>query len=148
LNCRVATKISYSPQHENEEAGLALRANDRNHYDLGVTFRNGKRRVFLRTVMNAHVGDPVASADLPDGDVVLSVVAKPLSYEFFYQVGDGKETRLGAARTGDLSSEVTSGQGGGYNFTGVYIGMYATGNGTRSSTPADFDWFEYLPVKP
>ncbi len=29
------------------------------------------------------------------------------------------------------------------SFTGVYLGMYATGNGKASSAPADFDWFEY-----
>ena len=31
------------------------------------------------------------------------------------------------------------------HFTGVYLGMYATGLGRRSSVPADFDWFEYAP---
>lgn len=28
-------------------------------------------------------------------------------------------------------------------FTGVYFGMYASGNGRKSTSPADFDWFEY-----
>jgi xylan 1,4-beta-xylosidase len=28
-------------------------------------------------------------------------------------------------------------------FTGVYFAMYATGNGKKSTTPADFDWFDY-----
>ncbi|WP_311519602.1 beta-xylosidase family glycoside hydrolase [Paenibacillus albidus] len=28
-------------------------------------------------------------------------------------------------------------------FTGVVIGLYATGNGRPSGTPARFDWFEY-----
>jgi alpha-N-arabinofuranosidase len=34
----------------------------------------------------------------------------------------------------------------GLNFTGVVIGLYATGNGQANSVPADFDWFEYEPV--
>jgi alpha-N-arabinofuranosidase len=29
------------------------------------------------------------------------------------------------------------------HFTGVVIGMYATGRGQRASVPADFDWFSY-----
>jgi alpha-N-arabinofuranosidase len=32
-------------------------------------------------------------------------------------------------------------------FTGVYVGLYATGYGQKSSRPADFDWFEYRPVE-
>ena len=32
----------------------------------------------------------------------------------------------------------------GYLFTGVYFGMYSTGNGKKSVTPADFDWFEFV----
>lgn len=30
-------------------------------------------------------------------------------------------------------------------FTGVCIGMYATGNGQQSTSPAFFDWFNYEP---
>jgi len=29
-------------------------------------------------------------------------------------------------------------------FTGVFFGLYATGNGRQSAAPADFDWFEYV----
>jgi alpha-N-arabinofuranosidase len=28
-------------------------------------------------------------------------------------------------------------------FTGVFIGMYTSGNGTDNTNPADFDWFDY-----
>ncbi|MGX1830521.1 beta-xylosidase family glycoside hydrolase [Paenibacillus taichungensis] len=28
-------------------------------------------------------------------------------------------------------------------FTGTVVGLYATGNGQASRTPARFDWFEY-----
>jgi beta-xylosidase len=38
-----------------------------------------------------------------------------------------------------LSSEVAGG------FTGVYVGLYATGNGRPASAPAHFDWFDYEP---
>ena len=38
-----------------------------------------------------------------------------------------------------LSSEVAGG------FTGVYFGLYATGNGRPVSAPAHFDWWDYEP---
>ena len=33
-------------------------------------------------------------------------------------------------------------------FTGVYVGLYATGNGQASTTNADYDWFEYKKDEP
>lgn len=30
-------------------------------------------------------------------------------------------------------------------FTGVFFGMYATGNGKAANTPAHFDYFNYVP---
>jgi alpha-N-arabinofuranosidase len=148
LACRAATRLSFEPQHTNEEAGLVLRGNDNNHYELGVALEAGKRQVFLRKVMEGKVVEPVAFSEIPEGDVVLSVIARPLSYEFFFQPEAGSESSLGAAWTRDLSSEKLSGQkNAGFNFTGVFVGLYATGNGTPSSVPADFDWFEYCAWK-
>jgi hypothetical protein len=34
----------------------------------------------------------------------------------------------------------------GYNYTGVYIGLYATSNGASTDNYADFDFFRYRPV--
>jgi alpha-N-arabinofuranosidase len=68
----------------------------------------------------------------------------PLTYEFFYQSKGGKPVSLGTALTKDLSVE-SIGFDYGMCFTGVYFGMYATGNGQKCSKPADFDWFEYSP---
>ena len=71
------------------------------------------------------------------------MLATPLSYEFFFQAADGLETSLGTARTRDLSTEtLTAQKDAHFNFTGVVIGLFATGNGNASSVPADFDWFE------
>jgi len=36
-----------------------------------------------------------------------------------------------------LSSETVGG------FSGVYVGLYATGNGTPNMETATFNWFEY-----
>ena len=44
---------------------------------------------------------------------------------------------LGTASTRDVSNEVVGG------FTGVFIGMYASGNGQANTNPADFDWFDF-----
>ena len=138
LSCRAATRLSFEPQHANEEAGLVLRGNEKNHFEIGVTLREGKRSVFCRKTIAGKVVDPVRYEDAPAGDVILSVQASPTTYEFICQPADGGSAiSLGTALTRDLSSEKIGG------FTGVYIGMYATGNGQKSARPADFDWFDY-----
>jgi alpha-N-arabinofuranosidase len=136
LACRATTQLEFEPTVENEEAGLVVRGNDANHYDLGVTIRNGRRQVFFRKVLKGQ-DDPTRYEDLPPGPVVLSAVARPHEYEFTCQPAVGSPISLGKAATKDLSTEKIGG------FTGAYFGMYATGNGKKSTAPADFAWFDY-----
>jgi xylan 1,4-beta-xylosidase len=137
LECRVAAKLSFNPQHTNEEAGLVLRANEKNHYEVGAALRDGKRQIFFRKTLNGKVDGDALYEEAGKGDAVLAVEASPLAYKFSFQPANGSEKNLGTAYTADLSSEKAGG------FTGVYVGMYATGNGQTNTTPADFDWFEY-----
>jgi alpha-N-arabinofuranosidase len=141
LACRVATQLEFSPNQENEEAGLVVRGNDANHYDFGVILRDGRPHVFLREVLAGKVVEPIRYAAIPAGEVELSIMARPLEYEFVYQPAGDAPKNLGSAATSDLSSEKIGG------FTGVYFGLYATGNGKPSSVPADFNWFDYEVVE-
>ena len=65
------------------------------------------------------------------------------TFEYFpglpiYQSKDLVHWKLiGSALTKNLSTEMIGG------FTGVFLGMYASGNGTPNTNPADFDWFDY-----
>ncbi len=142
LNCVASTLLEFDPKTDNEKAGLVVRQNDKYHYEIGVTFRDGKRQVFFRKIIDAQVIDPVFYADAPSGPVVLSIKATPLSYEFSFNSSTGEEHVLGTAPTKDLSVE-RIGFKDGMCFTGAYFGLYATGNGQACSVPADFDWFEY-----
>jgi alpha-N-arabinofuranosidase len=60
----------------------------------------------------------------------LRVEASPFTYSFWLQDGE-QSTRLGSGEVLYLSSEVAGG------FTGVYLGLYATGAGA-----AEVRWFE------
>ena len=61
-----------------------------------------------------------------------------MRYTFSYKTSKTSSYKtLQSALTRYLSAEVAE------SWTGVYLGMYATGNGKKSSTPADFDWFAY-----
>ncbi len=139
-----STRLAFDPQRENEEAGLVLRGNDKNHYEIGVTRHAGQRQVFFRKILDGDTNGAVHYQKIGSGDIILSVQATPLAYGFFYSSPHGRMKNLGVALTRDLSSEnLTDEKHFNYNFTGVFIGLYATGSGQASSVPADFDWFKY-----
>lgn len=143
FDCVASTLIEFNPNSENEEAGLVVRGFDRFYYTIGITLHSGKRRVFFRKVVRGNIIDSIQYADVHPGPVVLSVKASPLSYEFSFRSSTGARKVLGTALTKDLSVEIIGFERG-MCFTGAYFGMYATGNDQKCTSPADFDWFEYI----
>jgi len=140
MECRAAAKLDFNPKNDNEEAGLVIRGNEVNRAEIGITIKNGKRKVFFRNIVKGKLVEPVRYEEIGEGEVILSVETKPLSYELFYQLNDGIPESMGNVLTKYLTFEEVEG----FLFTGVYFGMYATGNGKKSATPADFDWFEFI----
>jgi alpha-N-arabinofuranosidase len=136
LRCQVSALLEFEPQTAEQEAGLTLRSNEQNHYDLVITRGPDGRRVRLRTRIKG-VERTVAEQPLSAGAAVLGVRARADQYEFFVSSPDGTPRSLGSAPTIPLSSEVAGG------FTGVYFGLFAATGGGAAMPPADFDWFDY-----
>ena len=82
---------------------------------------------------------------LPDGSVDLLVEADRDTFTFHYRLSDGSKVRAGEVDTHAISVEASWDRGIAC-FTGLMIGIYATGNGSDAATPADFDWFDYQPA--
>jgi xylan 1,4-beta-xylosidase len=135
-HCRVSATLEFAPRAAGEEAGLSVRANEANHYELFVSGSDGVRHVTLR----ARIGGKssiLARVALAAGAVELSLRAYPERYDFSFRDAAGSVRALGSAPTAALSSESAGG------FTGVYFGMFATRSGAEPMPPADFDWFDY-----
>lgn len=128
----------FEPTEVGVEAGLTLRANEENHYDLVIAIVEGKRSVLLRlrTVGTSTVSEPYP---LPKGPVELRVHGTAERYEFSVKTAGGESHTLGDAATSLLSSESAG------TFTGTYLGMFAWSSSEEHGVPADFDWFEYVP---
>lgn len=147
LRARMAARIDYTPAHEGEEAGLVLYRAPRHRYELGVRRSVGAREVFVRQTVGAHVSVVTASVRASGRDpLILQVEAEPAGYTFSWSYSpehslpsaEATPTRLDAAETRLLSTEVTGG------FIGTYVGMYALEpRGASTATPAAFDWFDY-----
>ena len=83
---------------------------------------------------------------LARGPVALEVSAT--AEEYVFHGGAGRRLdELGRVRTRALSAETILRRTGQHHFTGVTIGVFATGAGSPARVPADFHWFDYPPSK-
>jgi len=135
MTCTVATRLDFEPAREGEEAGLTTYMRETHHYEIAVA-RRGERRVILlrRRILDLQV--VVAEEELPAGAVTLVCDATPEAYTFGYRAGEAPLRVLGPAAIRPISSDDAG------TFTGMLLGLYATGHGEPCQTPADFDWCE------
>ena len=139
FNFSAATLIDFNPIKPNEEAGLTVMMDNRFHYDFFITSNGKQRTLNLRYTLDS-LNQLYKQIVLPRGNVELQVTGDKRNYTFSYKINNGIATKIGTLNTRFLGTEVS----GGYN--GVVIGLYATGNGIKSTAVADFDWFEYKPL--
>jgi xylan 1,4-beta-xylosidase len=137
FTCQVKTLLNFSPEQEGEEAGLTVLMNNCHHYEIALIHLEGERQVIVRRRIGdlcAIVGRETVKTDT----VELSIHAYADRYVLAYALPGATMHELATGSTRYLSTEVAGG------FTGVYFGLYATGNGHTVTQPADFDWFEYV----
>ncbi len=141
FDMRAVVTLEFDPSAEREEAGLTVFMNEGHHYEVFTTLRKGRKSVALRRRIGELVAETACRAltDAETGRVILAVDATPEKYAFLCGPSEDALKPLGEGETRYLSTEVAGG------FTGVYLAMYATGNGIPCRNPADFDGFGYLP---
>jgi len=132
------TNIDFVPKSNNEEAGITLFKDAANHFDLTIKSLGNRRMIALNYNIGLihHIEKEIP---LQNGTVILSVTGTQEYYQFAFSQNGQPFVKMGEADTRYLSSVTVGG------FSGVYIGLYATGNGQISRSPADFDWFMYKP---
>ncbi len=137
--CFIArTAMEFEPVQEGEEAGLCVRANENNHYEIGIGRFEGEIRVFVRNrIRNREY--MIAQQPLEYGNVRLEISGNEDRYQFAWSEDGNAWFTLSASPSADLSREMAGG------FTGTVIGLYATANGKESSAYADFSMFELSP---
>ncbi len=106
---------------DTSEGGITIFMDENQHYDVAVRkTQNGYEAISRLTIGEATCIKK--SVALTNGKAKLKITSDNYSYNF-YLVAD-EENHLGYAQTRYLSTEVAAG------FTGVFIGLYATGNNT------------------
>jgi len=121
---------------EGEEAGLTVFMNNRHHYEVALTYEEGKRKLIFRRQIGSL--EKVESEILFEADRITLKVESDLDfYRFSYRKEDGSWEKLGEGEVQYLTTEV------GGHFTGNYIGLYSCGNGRKCETAAVFSDFSY-----
>lgn len=119
MDCQVTCEIRPTNSFE---AGLTLYMDEQQHYDIALTKEDDGTYVILKL----NIGDikHIQKKCKLDGDVATLIIRSDATHYHFFIKTEKEELFLGDAQTRYLSSEVASG------FTGVVIGMYATGEGS------------------
>lgn len=134
----VNTKIDFKPNSDKEEAGLAVYLDNEHHMELVITIRNGQRTVILRK----NVADIIIETDGINlneeyEEIYLEIKADKKEYKFYFGIDRKSMNLIASTKIKHLAVE-----GANSAFTGIFIGMYASGNGKKMSTKAYFDYLE------
>ena len=135
LNFTATTLMDFDPKKENEEAGMIL-LNNGSHFDLLVHRKDGKRLLVVKLQFGSTTYTS-KTIELKPGPVQLRITGDRTTFTFAYAQENGVFKDVETVDAKFLSSEVVGW------FTGVYVGLYATGNGKKSKERATYDGFEY-----
>ena len=130
------TRIEFDPKNENEEAGMVL-LNNGSHFDVMISQSAGERNLIVKLQFGSltYHSEPIT---LKPGPINLRIKGERSTFTFSYSQENDDYIDIKTVDSKFLSSETAGG------FTGVYVGLYATGNGKISKSNADYDWFEYV----
>ncbi|WP_297085930.1 glycoside hydrolase family 43 protein [uncultured Draconibacterium sp.] len=136
LNFTVSTQLEFNPNSTNEEAGIVL-LNNGTHFNLMVSGEAEQRYLQVQLKFGSITYKSEKTA-LKPGPVKLRIKGETSTYAFLYAQGDNDYREIEKVDSRYLSTETVGG------FTGVYFGLYATGNGKVATAKADYDWVEYI----
>ncbi len=138
--CTAETELAFVPGQEGEEAGLTVYMNPGHHYEIARTMRDGVDCIILRRRIGALCAVEKA-VPCHGGTVTLRLSCDRYWYRFAFAEDGGAMQEIGAGETQYLTTEA------GGCFTGNYIALYASGNGTDMTAPAKFRRFSYVPTE-
>ncbi|GFN30038.1 glycoside hydrolase family 43 protein [Paenibacillus xylaniclasticus] len=141
VQMKAETRVAFEPVRDGEEAGLSARLHEKAHYEIGIRREGGADYIIVSLTSNGST--TVAAKQLLDsvsGGIGLAITSDAYTYRFAWSADGSTWHELAQALADVLSSEVSGG------FTGVCIGLYATGNGTPSTAVAYAEWLDYTPL--
>ena len=140
-NFEASASMEFTPQNK-ETAGLLVYQNPQYHFKLEYVLKDGKKVIRLTKLKN-NIIEILAEQEVNVKKLYLRVSAIGQDYAFYFATKEGEWTLLMDKVNGNMLNRTVAG-----GFTGVYLAMYVSSNGYKTSNHADFDWFDYQELKP
>ena len=135
------TVLEFTPQDENEAAGIVLLQNNDFHFRCVLTLEHGDTVIQL-VRRRAGQEEILGKKPVSGRRLYVRVEAVEQDYSFYFATSpEAWETLAEKVDGRILSTDLAR------SFVGAYIGMYASSNGRESENVADFYWFEYVGVR-
>ena len=133
-----AAEMTFVPSAD-EEAGLIVIQNDKSAFLLTMVGTDVGNQLRLSKLLYDEI--TVLARQPFDGDTVhFKVAGTYLDYGFYYSTDGENWHEMGEDVDGTTLSPYFL---RGYNYTGVYVGLYASANGAVSDNYADFESFNF-----
>ena len=131
------TKMNFTPQKENAEAGISIFQQDDNYINFTLTTINNKITLKLSVKGRDQDLQLIKQETITSyqGEIIFKVVALNNQYEYLYSLDGGQKYILFAKSADNLV--LCKG------YIGTNMGIYATSNGNPTKEYADFDWVQY-----
>jgi len=129
-------KMNFEPESNNSEAGISLFQKDNNYFTFTLIKKDNKNIIQLKLTEPNKNPQLISEKNIPNynGEIIFQVKSEYNSYSFYYALNGSEFQFLEKTRSNHILSK---------KYTGAYLGIYATSNGTKSKEYADFDWVSY-----
>ncbi len=139
----VRTKMRFEPRADNEEAGIVIMQNDRSAIVFTLSRDAGENRLRVYRSFHGEI-EEIAETYYDHSSVDLKVRGDYLNLSFGYSLDGAPGSWNTLAEDVDgttLSPAVIHG----FNYTGLYLGLFASSGGVESDNSADYEFFRYVP---
>lgn len=141
LSFSAEADMHFSPRSAHEEAGLVVIQNDRAALLLTRIEDGSEDYVILSRWADGERAE-LGRIPISKGDLSLRVDGNGLTYQFYLREKGGEWRRVGdPVDVAFMSPRSLQG----FNYTGLFLGLYGSSNGAPSDNFADFGRFSYEP---
>lgn len=133
----VETKMEFNPDRDGECAGLVVFQSPKCNYKFIKVYNRDKEYIELIKCDNG-VEITQGKMGITNPIVYMRIITEGQDYYFYYSTNNIEWFQIGDKQDGRILNSYYSG-----GFTGLYIGMYASSNGRKTTQYADFDYFKY-----
>ncbi|MFA9556776.1 glycoside hydrolase family 43 protein [Evansella sp. AB-rgal1] len=141
IDFATSTVMEFTPEKENEEAGIVLLQSNEFHFRFVFTKKRDGESVVRLVKCAGGEEEVLQEMPLNVSKLYLKVAARGQDYSFYVgETSDSFEPLMENVDGRILSTDVAGG------FVGAELGLYASSNGESSDNKAYFDWFEYVGV--